>query len=304
MQYKYSSIFEECSFNLFTLMRAFNDDENSSYAKYRDYVCGKIYNIEYYGNRFKNRVRSCSVGEYTYSFSKLESRIALNKDYLTIISNERGITHLSDIISLYKRCIDKITWRDEDYSLANVRDFALFLDIAEKAFMYDNSDNSELYSTISGSAIILKFTTEDYSATVKIDKTKLPDLGSFLSATTDDEYAKLFDTKAVYRTSIEIKRTIGNKSISTFDYLSNTKLEFTDPIVDIIFTTFRTDLHVKIKNTFDNILQSIIDRTTVNKKISFISSENDEDNNHWRMLKNYGLWNITTERETSRSPYC
>lgn len=270
-----TNVYENFTFSLFAFIRELNyvygrlkSNPPKLYSKSTDF---EILKKGLFGNKKKNE-----LFEY----------IDLSESYPNNMGN---IPTIEDLKDLYKNATPFLRWSPEDYSLTGLKEFALFLDTAEKAFMFDNSAISELWSEINGSSIIINFDTMEYKSKVIIDKTKLPDVGSFLSATSDDEYNRLFNTKSIYKTSIEIVRTIGRKSISSFNYLSNDPIRFTDPLDDVIFENFKTDLSLKMNSVFDNIIDEIIIHGTPNAKI-YGEEIGDKIYATWKDIMNYGIW--------------
>ncbi len=262
--------YENFTFSLFTFIRELNYFYSMMY-NFKDLYCGVIKNDS--TGLFK---RTKYFDEYL--------PVDLSESYPT--KSGKIIPTLDELKELYKNSLQFDRWEPENYRLEGLKEFALFLDTAEKAFMHDNSAVSELWSEITGSTYVINFDTYEYKSKIIIEKTKIPNIGTFLSANSDDEYNKLFNAKSVYKTSIEISRNIGRKSISSFNYLSNDPIQFTDPIDDVIFENFKTDLSLKMKSIYDSIINGIINHglTKVKLHSDFV------DIVTWKEIMEYGLY--------------
>ena len=264
-----SNKYENFTFALFTFIRELNYVYGQEY-KYDELYCGYI-----------NEDRTGLFKRTKYNDMYIP--VDLSDSYPT--KEGKSIPTLRELGDLYRQSIIFERWEPEDYRLDGLKEFALFLDTAEKAFMHDNSAVSELWSEITGSTYVINFDTYEYKSKILIEKTKIPNIGSFLSATSDDEYDKLFNAESVYKTTIEISRNIGRKSISSFNYLSNSPKKFTDPIDDVIFENFKTDLSLKMKSIYDSIINGIINHGLTKIKLcsDFV------DTVTWKEIMKYGL---------------
>ena len=207
------------------------------------------------------------------------------------IKKKYTIENLTEINSMYKEKFDKtyninalipynLSFQmDNEHFVDIVSEFARFLRVAEKLFLYDNDQSCEVFSEIIDNKTILFVRSDErgFKSRIVVEKTMIDNL---LNGEASLERLFNGDKSKLSIITIDINRDYGKKMLSSFKFPYSTELDIDDSD-RTLFELYKSIVISKICQCYLSIVESTF-------KIMNIDNLSEE-NSYWENFK-YGLF--------------
>lgn len=210
----------------------------------------------------------CTKSYSDYSYLKLSKKYkkVINEDYCGLIKT-----------LYYTKIKESLSDNNIANTLDNVKNFGYYIRYAEKCYMYQNADTSEIFSeTVKNKPddIIVYFKWKDYKVKISFESTKIPNIANIID-----------DSENISFVNIEIVRNFGKQMCNTFRFVPGEESTLKNNLItsdDVLLYKVCNDINRSISNTYDKILDSIIP--------NFTHGCVDDTTTYWKEVITDGLW--------------
>lgn len=185
-------------------------------------------------------------------------RESLKKDVIEVNSEEFGLIELLNYVKIfvpdtikteYELIMSKITNFEDNIeeSFELINSYIHYLRFVEKCFIYENSDQQNVYSEIIDDKEIIYFIFNGFKVKIEFEVTKIPDI---IKGSKGNEPLKFVN--------MEIVRNFGKQMRNEFKFILKDNIELELESDEILFINMLSYMMEYIKDSFISILLFIL----------------------------------------------